>query len=118
MKKKTEKKYNEYDPERDILGRAGGDYGHRLADTLIFEKEVETLEKENELEKMTLFVKKADELNLNPDKQFNDRFDKEKLIRELNGNKNYFSTFSDYRIGNIFHDIYYSSKKKLSKLNK
>lgn len=132
MDKHTEEACGKYDSERDISGRAGGSYGHYLADVLMFDKEVELLEKESELEKKLEFVKRVDSLGINPDDLFSHRMEKEKLIQEYKGytrlnvsgqkqNENgksrgeSISDCSDHKIGLVFKSIYYSVLKKLKK---
>jgi hypothetical protein len=124
----TEEASEKYDSERDILGRAGGAYGHFLADGILFNKEVEALEKENELEKKAKFIQMVDGMNINPDSIFKDRIEKEKLVREYrernrvkkniqNQNRieqvDFYSRCSDARIGVIFRDLYRSFSRAL-----
>jgi hypothetical protein len=126
----TEGVSEEYDSERDILGRAGGAYGHFLADGVLFSREIESLEKENELEKKAKFIKIVDGMNINPDCIFKNRTEKEELIRKYRERyrmkKNvqgqgtieqvdFYSRCSDARIGVIFRDLYRSFSKALNK---
>jgi hypothetical protein len=69
-----------------------------------------------ELEKMVLFVKLSNDMNLNPDKPFDNRYEKSIRIREFKG----YSTgnLSDFQLGSLFKKLYYSAKKKLDKSKK
>ena len=79
------------------------------------DKEAKSLKKENNLEKGLTFVKRANGMSVNVDNLFVERNTKEKLIREYKGDKKYLSGFSDYRIGTIFSNLYYSALKKSKK---
>jgi len=128
MRKSIEYACNQYDSERDISGRAGGNYGHYLADQIIFEKEIETLGKENELEGIIGFIKLADGMEINPDDLFSNRDVKERLIRKYIGytslnfsGQKYkkkekgipLSECSDHKIGLVFKKLYCSISKKM-----
>jgi len=128
MVKHLKKACEDYDPERDISGIAGGAYGHYLADNLMNEQEIELREKENELEEKLKFIKEVESMNLDPDNVFSERDIKEKLIREFKGyirlNKagqkrkdnqkgELIFQCSDEKIGSVFKDIYYSALNKL-----
>jgi hypothetical protein len=113
---------DEYDLEKDNLS-----YGHASADYLFRKygpsgkppaskpkksKEEKEVEKKNKLEKMALFVKNSDQMNLNPDRPFDNRYDKSRLIKQYKG----YSTdyLSDFQLGSLFKKVYYSAKKKLT----
>jgi hypothetical protein len=118
-----------YDPERDISGIAGGSYGHNLADMVMFEKEIECLDKIYKLEKKFNFVTQADSKGLNPDNLLQNREDKERLIKNYGYStlrfkgQNYkkgekgipLSECSDSKIGNTFRSLYNSFRKQLDK---
>jgi hypothetical protein len=112
MAKKPKNKYKEYDSERDISGRTGGDYGHYLADMLLFEQEIEAGQMQSELEKIIMFIRKSDNMGLNPDKKFENRYEKQILLTEYG----YFISEkdSDFKVGSMFNNFYASAKKKLT----
>lgn len=130
VKRKLEEEYLKYNPDIDLEGSGEKDLGHNLAESMIQKygsvenvpkliekkgKEGKLFKKENELEKRAIFVNRANGMSLNPDAVFADRDAKEMLIRDLKGDKPYFSSFSDYRIGMIFKSNYHSALKKLKK---
>jgi hypothetical protein len=130
MSKHLKKTYEEYDFERDISGIAGGAYGHYLADNLMAEQEIESHEKENELEEKLQFIKTVESMHINPDNVFSGRDIKERLIRESRGylrlNRSgqkrkenqkgeLLSQCSDQKIGLVFKSIYYSTLKEIEK---
>ena len=129
MRKYVKEMCEKYDPEKDISGIAGGSYGHNLADMIMFEKELESFEKESELEKKFNFVASADSMELNPDNLFQNREDKEKLIRDYGYfNLSYkgqkykkdeigipLSECSDSKICLAFKNLYNSFKKQLDR---
>jgi hypothetical protein len=130
MEKYLEKACKEYDAERDISGLAGGNYGHYLADILMFDKETQFLEKGNELEEKLEFIKKVKEMGVNPDDVLSQRDIKEKLIKDYKGytrlsvsGQKYKENekgealldCSDHKIGLAFKNLYYSALKKSKK---
>jgi hypothetical protein len=118
-----------YDAERDVSGRAGGSYGHNLADMIIEQKEIEKYEKSIELEKMAVFLKRSNDIGLNHERIFDNREDKEKLIKDYGySNLSYQGQFynkdgpgisltecNDAKIGWAFKNLYESFKKQLGK---
>jgi hypothetical protein len=113
MKKETQDKYEQYNPDEDILSLAGGSYGHELAEEILLKREIDTLAKENELEKITKFIRKSDNMGLNPDKRFDNRYEKQCLLREYG----YFVSEkdSDFKVGSMFNRLYVSLQKKINK---
>jgi hypothetical protein len=129
-KGRLEDEYLKYNPDMDLEGSGEKDFGHNIAENMIQtygsiekipklisekNKEGKALKKENELEKITIFVNRANGMSLNPDAVFTNRDAKEMLMRELKGDKSYFSSFSDHRMGTLFRSTYYSALKKLKK---
>lgn len=126
MAKKTlEEKYLRYNPEEDPSGAQGMELADQIIDKygsienfpkLIIKENKENKfsdkEKGGDLEKKVLFVKRVDEMQLNPERVFDNRSEKEKLIKEYKGDKSYFSNFSDYQIGMFFKNLYNSAKVK------
>ncbi len=113
----------EYNPETENLA-----LGHAKAD-YFYKKSKQEKDKQNKLEKMTLFVNSSDQIGLNADLIFNNREDKERLIRNYGySSLNYsgqqykrddpgipLSQCSDAKIGHAFKKLYYSFKKQLKK---
>ena len=113
-----------YDPDTDYNGARGiaradyllrkyGPSGKPSSTKPKKSKEEKEAEKKSNLEKMTLFVKLSDQMNLNPDMPFNNRDDKSRLINKYKGYNT--TNLSDFQVGNLFKRIYYSTKKQLSK---
>lgn len=118
--------YNKYNPEEDFNGAQGIELANQLIERygsienvpkLIDKKNKEDklIKKENDLEKMLIFIKRVNGMDINPDTFFVDRDTKEKLIREYKGNKDYFSNLSNYQLGITFKRLYNSALKKTKK---
>ena len=120
-------KDDEYDLERDNL-----DYGHAQADYLLRKygpsgkppsinpkksKEEKEIEKKNNLEKMTLFVSRADALHLDPNKLFDSFEGRQEKINLIRNYKGVFDATSYYspRLEKLFQSYYNSFKKKIAK---
>jgi hypothetical protein len=113
MKKESKSEHNQYNSEEDISDLSGGSYGHELADAILFNREIEVLAKESELEKMTKFIRKSDNMGLNPDKRFDNRYEKQILLREYGYHIS--EKDSDFKVGCIFNKLYVSLQKKINK---
>jgi hypothetical protein len=89
------------------------------------DKNEEDNRKRVSLENKLKFIETSDEMQLNPDRIFDNRQDKEKLIRKygypkLNavyreGRGDFLSKYSDTKLGEFFKNIYHSVKKQLGK---
>lgn len=112
MSKRLPNKQNQYDPEEDISGLSGGSYGHELADEVLFNREIDALAKESELEKITKFIRKSDNMGLNPDKRFDNRYEKQILLKEYGYHIS--EKDSDFKVGCIFNNLYVSLQKKIN----
>lgn len=129
MTKQTLKEIvKQYDAEKDIAGRAGGNYGHYLADRILEQREIESHFEEIEYENDIKFINEIKRLNISPDNIFIERDIKEKLIRDYKGYKrlntfgqkyknkekgDFLSQCSDSKICKSFKNIYYSTIKKI-----
>lgn len=117
----------EYDLERDNLA-----YGHAQADYLFRKygpggkpktqkikksKEEKEAEKKNKLEKMALFVRRADALHLDPNKLFDSFEGRQEKINLIRNYKGVFDATSYYspRLEKLFQNYYTSFKKKIVK---
>lgn len=84
MEKYLKERLEKYDVERDMNGRAGGDYGHRLADMLVEENEIENAprrinKKVNPLEKTIRILKET-----NPDLvNFGNGIEFDRILRKI-----------------------------------
>ena len=85
MKDYLKERLRKYDVERDVNGRAGGDYGHNLADMILAEQEMESFEKEAVFEKFALLLEQTKNKGLYPDNVFEHLEEKGKLLQKIFG---------------------------------
>ncbi len=117
----------EYDLEKDNLS-----YGHAQADYLFRKygpsgkprsakpkksQEEKDAEKKSKLEKMALFVNRADSLHLDPNKLFDSFEGRQEKINLIRNYKGVFDATSYYspRLEKLFQSYYNSFKKKIAK---
>lgn len=115
---------------QSLVNRVIAKYGSiENAQRMISEKKEDNAAQEDKktksLENKLNFVKFSDNMQLNPDRVFDSRQDKEDLIRKYGypqlyalykeGKGDFLSKLSDSAIGELFKNTYYSVKKQLGK---
>lgn len=119
-KSALEKLCEDYNSYRDY----NGNYGHFLAELSLKQKADEELEQIAEFENYISFVNAVKKSVIDVNNEFNERYEKEKLIRKyfnytkLNGSgsrKELLKNCSDSKIGSAFKNIYYSVLNKMKK---